>query len=189
MVKAKKHRSPVPSQERRADTVPESTKTKTDLESLPDLFLSYADASRDAHLATQKKYYTAYENYVESIRGSLKEKPLQEAARVYTDEVHGSLVRQDSDQFNRAVLQYADAAQEAQAFLRNSVQDATQVLNKELLQSSQDHAETQKAEIEKFIQSFHAALSKTDPKELDAASLAKVAHTSLAAAWLRAQYA
>jgi hypothetical protein len=168
--------------------MPESSKTKKDPGSISDLVLSYADGCREAYLTAQKKYYTDYQNYLESIRGTLKEKPLQEAARVYAEDLHGSLVRQDADQFNHAVLQYADAAQEAHTFLRSRLQESQKALSNELLQSTKDHAEAQKAEVEKFIQSFQDSLSKTDPKELDAAALAKIGYTSLAAAWLRAQY-
>lgn len=166
----------------------EAAKTKKGVESLSELFFNYLEASRDAHLAAQKQYSAAWRKYLESVRDSLKEKPVQDAAQAFAQTLHPGLSTADAPQVMQAAREYADAAKEAELALSKSFQDSFNALNDDIHQSIVSGAEAQKAEVEKFLKSFQDAFCATDIKNLDAAALAKIGHTMLAASWFRAHF-
>ena len=166
----------------------ESAKAKKDLESLSELFINYAQASREAYFEAQKQYYSACRNYLETVQGNLKQKPVQEAGRAYAESVHKGWTSGDPQEYNEAVRQYADASQAAATFLQTQLLDSTKALNEEIHKTITAGAEAQKAEVEKLLEAFHDAICNTKAKSLDSATLANLAHATLAAAWLRAQF-
>lgn len=168
--------------------MPETAKTKKAVESLSEIFYNYVDASHDAQLVSQKQYYAAWRNYIESVRDSLKEQPLRDAARAYAQTLHRGLSAPDATQYVQTVRQYADAAKAAELALQKLLQDSYNDLIADVRQILTNGADTQRAEVERFLKSFQEALCGVDIKGLDAATLTRIGYSILAASWFRAQF-
>jgi len=188
MAKPKRTSTARPPQERTPDTMSETTTAKKGVESLSELFFNYMDASRDAQLEAQKQYYAALRNYVESVRDSIKEKPVQDAANAYARTLHQGLSSPDNPQYVQTAREYAEAAKEAEIALQKVYQDSYTVFTTEVHQTLTSSAESQKTEVEKFLKSFRDLFCSTDIKNIDAATLARIGQTLLAASWFRAQF-
>lgn len=172
--------------ERKAN-MPQTDKTAKPVETFSELFLNYADASRHAQVETQKLYYGAWRDYVESIRDSLKETPVEDAARAYAEMLQRRVANPYDVQSAQTAREYVDAAQGAEASLRKALQDCNNTFQEQIQKTAMQATEAQKSEVENLLTGLRDAFCGMDIKDLDAAKLGRIGHLLMVAAWLRAQ--
>jgi hypothetical protein len=186
--KRKQPRPPLHGKQRRKGPVPRTPQAEKGIEASSELFSNYVEALRDSQFTAQKQYYAAYRAMIESIQGALREMPLQDAARAYSEGLQSSLAGQDVQKYLETSRQFYDATQDAHRHLERRVLDAYKALTGEMQQIFTNVADVQKTEFGNLLKCVQEAFGRTDVKNLDAATLARVAQTLFAAAWIRAQF-
>lgn len=169
--------------------MPESTKSKSTkpVETFSELFLNYADASRHAQVETQKLYYGAWRDYLQSIRDSFKETPVEDAARAYAEMLQRGVANPYDLQAAQTAREFVDASQGAEAALRKALQDCQNKFQEEVQKTAMQASEAQKSEVENLLAGLRDTLSGMDVKDMDAAKLGRIGYLLLVASWLRSQ--
>jgi flagellar biosynthesis GTPase FlhF len=157
----------------------ETPKGEKGLEMLSELYNNYAEAIRNIHINSQKQYQTAHRTCVEAIRNTVQEAQSQDALRSYLESLQSAWAKQDAQQYMEATRQYARAVQDAQSVLQKKCEEAYRAFLDETQKTWKEAAESQRKEFETYIKSLQDAFSKVDTKNLDAATLARLAHTTL----------
>jgi hypothetical protein len=186
MAKSKKTATSQPRKERKPN-MPESRKTTKPVETFSELFLNYADASRHAHVETQKQYYGTWRDYLQSVRDSFKETPVEDAARAYAEMVQRGIANPYDVQSAQTAREFADAAQSAEVALRKALQDCQNTFQDEIQKTAMKASEAQKSEVENLLTGLRDTFCGMDVKDLDAAKLGRIGYLLLVASWLRAQ--